>query len=572
MPKIIEITIDGKKIKAKDGQTILEVAKENGIKIPELCNHPDLTVKANCRICCVEIDGSKGLQTACSTRVKEGMIVKTNSEKVKQARKINLELIFSQHNEECFDCVWRFNCNLLKLADEFDAKITRFEDRKKHYPTYKFGNAIIFDSSKCIDCRNCVEMCAMQQANFLEVEKRGNFLDVIPTRDKKKDCIYCGQCLVHCPAGAFEGVGEFEEVELPLKDKTKTVVFQFAPSIRASIGEEFGMPAGSIVTGQLVAAIKKLGADFVFDVSVGADFTTVEEGKELISRIQNKKNLPMFTSCCPAWVKYVEFYRPDLIPNLTSARSPQMMMGGIIKTFWAEKCKINPKDIVVVSIMPCTAKKQEFLKPEMEINGMKPIDYVFTTRELAYLLQKKKIELPSLKPEEADNPLGDPSGAGVIYGTTGGVVESAIRTVYKQLTDKELPKLEFKDARGLEGIKKAEIKINGATIKIGITNGMGNAVKLLEELKKNPKAFDYIEVMACPGGCIGGGGQPMPTSQEIRRKRAEALYSIDKGKKIRAAHDNPVICEFKKEVSEEGAHKILHTTYKKDKGKGYETI
>lgn len=572
MAKNIEVIINGKKIKAVSGQTILEVAKENGIEIPELCNHPDLTVKANCRICAVGIEGMNGLQTACSTVVKDGMVINTESQEVKNARKVNLELIFSQHKEECADCVWRFNCQLLKLADKFDAKITRFKDRKTHYPTYKFGSSIIFDSSKCIDCRNCVEMCQKQQVNFLEVEKHGNFLDVIPTRDKKRDCIYCGQCLVHCPAGAFEGVGEFEEISAPLKDKSKTVVFQFAPSIRASIGEEFGMPAGSVVTGQLVSAIKKLGADYVFDVSVGADFTTVEEANELIERIQNKKNLPMFTSCCPAWVKYVEFNRPDLIPNLTSARSPQMMLGGIIKTYWAKKANIDPKNIVLISVMPCTAKKQEFLRPEMEIDGMKAIDYVFTTRELAYLLQKNKIDLVKMEPQEADNPLGDPSGAGVIYGTTGGVVESALRTTYKRITGQDLPKIEFKEVRGLAGVKKAKVKIKNITIKIGITNGMGNAVKLLDEIKKNPRAYDYIEVMACPGGCIGGGGQPMPTSPEIRKKRAEALYSIDKDKKMRMAHDNPVVCEFKKEVSEEEAHKILHTHYKKDKGNGYEVI
>jgi iron-only hydrogenase group A len=559
--KKVQITINKKKIKAGANQTILEAAKENGIEIPSLCYHSDLKIKSNCRICLVEIKGRKGLHPSCSTKIKNRMEIITESPKISRARKINLELVFAQHREECDNCIWNFDCQLLALAKKYKVRIDRFIDRKKNYPIYKFGPSIEFDSSKCINCGNCVDVCQKQGVNFLETRKQNNFLEVIPSKDKNKDCIYCGQCIVHCPSGAFEAVGEFEKVSEPLRDKNKIVVFQFAPAIRTSIGEEFGLPFGSVVTEKLIGAIKKLGVDKIFDTSVGADFTTFEEADELIEKIKNKTT-PCFSSCCPSWVKFIEFNYPEFIPNLATTRSPQIILGGLIKTYWAKKENIDPKKIVVVSIMPCVAKKFEIQRKELKIQGMKPVDYVLTTRELAYLFIKHKIDLKKVKPEKADNPLGIPSGAGVIYGATGGVMESALRTAYEKLSKKKLLKIEFKKVRGMNEVKKAKIKIDGKMIKVAVVNGLGNAKKILEELKKNPKKYDAVEVMACPGGCIGGGGQPVPADSKIREERADGLYQIDAKKEIRSAHENPIVKKVYKEfLNKKNRHLICHTMY-----------
>ncbi len=566
--KKISITINGKKIKGLIGRTVLETASEKGINIPALCFHPDLDIKANCRMCLVEIKGRRGLQTACSTQIEEGMEIITESAEIKKARKINLELIFAQHREECADCVWSFNCQLLKLAREYGVKITRFPDRKTGEPVYQFGPSLIFDSSKCIDCRNCVDVCKKQGIGFLEIDEKKPFFHIVPTKNPRKDCVYCGQCIVHCPAGAFEAVGEFEEIEEPLRDKKKTVVVQFAPSIRSSIGEEFNIPYGSVLTDKLASGIRKLGFDKVFDVCVGADVTTIEEAGELMERLKSGKNLPMFTSCCPAWVKFVEFYYPEFIPNLTTVRSPHIILGGLIKTFWAQKEHIDPKDIVVVSIMPCVSKKYEIRRKELSgRGGINPVDYVLTTRELAYLFSRHKVDLKNISPCKADAPLGVPSGAGVIYGATGGVMESALRTAYEKITGKALLKLEFKQVRGKEGIKKAVVKIGAKKVRVAVVNGLGNARLLLEEIKKNPKSYDYVEVMACFGGCIGGGGQPLPVDDKIRQKRAAGLYQIDSRKKVRLAHENPVIKELYRQFfsDKDNIHRICHTKYARKK-------
>jgi len=476
--------------------------------------------------------------------------------------------LFSQHKEECSDCVWNYKCELLRLAKKYKVKINRFEDRKAKYPVYRFGNVIEFDSSKCIDCRNCVEICHKQGVDFLEIKQKGSLFQVVPSAKKNIDCIYCGQCINHCPAGAFETVDEFENIEKPLKQKNKVVVVQFAPSIRSSLGEEFGLPYGKVVSGQLVAALRKIGFNYIFDTSVGADFTTTSEASEVIERIKKNKNLPVLTSCCPSWVKYVEQRYPKYIKNLSTTRSPQTILGGLIKTYWAEKEKINPKNIYVVSIMPCTSKKYEIERPQLKINGMKSVDYVLTTREFARLLMKKKINFAKLGPEKADTAFGSPSGAGVIYGATGGVMESAFRTAYEKLTGKTLKNVDFKKARGMEDIKEAEVKVGGKVRKIAVINGLGNAKKFFSRKKRKIKEYTCIEVMACPGGCIGGGGQPMPTSNEIRVKRAEALYSLDRSKKVRKAHENPIVKEVYKDYfskNKEIAHQVLHTTYNKKK-------
>ena len=562
MKKKIQIIINGKKIRTQEGKSIFEVSQENGIEIPTLCFHSDLKIRASCRICVVEIKGKKELATACSTKIEPGMEINTYSQRVKRARKINLELIFAQHCEECYDCVWSFNCRLLILAREYGVKITRFPDRKPCHSFAQFGPSLLFDSSKCMNCWNCVEVCEKQAVNFLEQEEKDGFFEVIPSKNPKRDCVYCGQCILHCPVGAFEAVGEFEGVEAPLKEKNKVVIFQFAPSIRTSIGEEFNLPYGSIVTEKLVAGIKKLGASKVFDTSVGADFTSVEEAKELVEKMENKSS-PCLSSCCPAWVKFVEFYYPEFVSCLATTRSPQIILGGLIKNYWAKKEKIDPRKIVVVSVMPCVAKKYEIRREELKIGGLKPVDYVLTTRELAYLFKKHKIDLNKIAPKKADNPFGLPSGGGVIYGASGGVAESAFRTAYLQITKKKLPRIEFKEMRGMEGMKKAKIKIGGKTVKLAVVNGLANAKKILEELKKNPKAYDAVEVMACFGGCIGGGGQPVPTDGMIRRKRAESLYDIDAKKEIRLAHENPVVKKIYKDflTSKEIIHRICHTKY-----------
>lgn len=571
MGKILNISINGKKYKAEAGQTILEVARANQIPISTLCYHPDIKIQGSCRLCLVEIKGRNGLHASCSTPVEEGMQVATDSPNISRAKQTNLELIFSEHCEECGDCIYLQRCRIRDYAKKFKVNINKFPDRKKGHPVHQFGPALIFDSAKCVDCGLCVDACHKMGVDFLEYKKRGKFYEVVPSAKADKDCVYCGQCLAHCPVGAFEGVGEFEDVEKPLQHKNKTVVFQFAPSIRSTIGEEFGLPPGTVVTEKLVGAIKKLGVRYVFDTSVGADVTTIEEAKELVKRIKENKHLPMFTSCCPGWVKYAEFFQPKILPYLTSARSPQMITAGLIKTYWAKTKKINPKNIIVVSVMPCVAKKYEVLRPEMKIKGLKAVDYVLTTRELAHLLRKRKIDLKTVNPQKPDQALGIPTGAGVIYGASGGVMESALRSAYRMLTGEAMPKLELESVRGIQGFKKANIKIGKRTVKVAVVNGLANVKELLAELKKNPQVYDYVEVMACFGGCIGGGGQPLPVDDEIRQKRAQGLYSIDSSGKLRMAEDSPIVKKVYKEFfnKEKNIKLVCHTKYHRKKKEVY---
>ena len=562
----ISLTINGQKVKAGAGQTILEIAQQNGIDIPSLCYHPDLSAKATCRLCLVEIKGVALPQTACSTVAVDGMEITTESPELTQLRKTNLELIFSQHQEECADCVWDKKCELLNLAKKYKVEITRFTDRKKDFPTYAFqtsaGEAILqFDSSKCIDCRNCVEACEKQQVNHLKITSKNNLQEIAP--DDNNPCVYCGQCLMHCPAGAFEAESEFEKIEQPLQDKSKTIIFQFAPSIRASIGEEFGLEPGVDLTGQIIAGLKQLGANFVFDTSCGADFTTYAEATEGLFRIQQNKSLPMFSSCCPSWARFIEVYWPQLVPHLATTRSPQVILGGLIKTYWARQKNIAPENIIVVSVMPCIAKKYEITKKELKINGLAPVDYVLTTRELARLFKKHQIDLPKLATGLPDDILGDYSGAGVIYGASGGVMESALRTAYFLANGKN-KKIDFTKARGQQGLKIATINLGKMKVKVAVANGLANAVEILRNFEKF-KDFACIEVMACPGGCIGGGGQPLPSTPQIRQARADGLYQIDKNKKLRLAHENPTLKKVYQEflTNEEIIKKICHAEYKK---------
>lgn len=566
MKKTNKIKIDDKEYDFKEGETVLAVARRNGIEIPTLCDHPDFSVKENCRVCVVEVAGEHGLSTSCSTKARSGMEIKTNSDRVEKSRGLNLEMIFAEHIEKCATCIWRFECKLLKYAKDYNLLINTYPDRKGKRPVYKFKNAVELDSSQCIDCRNCVDACSVLQGiDYLEIKGKGHDQEIVPTKDVRKHCILCGQCALHCPVSAAQEQANWQDVEREMKNDKKIVVAQFAPSIRVSIGEDFGYDYGEIVTEKLVSSLRELGFDYVFDVSFAADITTIVEAGELIERIENKGIMPMMTSCCPAWVNYVEYYNPELIPNLTTSRSPQIHGGGAIKTYWAKKMNLDPKNIVVVSIMPCTAKKYEASREEMAINNVLPVDYVLTTRELSFMIKKNNIDFANLGESKADNPLGDYTGAGVIFGGSGGVMESALRTAQyildgpkAKLTKK---RLEFHGVRGLEDVKETVVTIAGKDLRIGVVNGIKHIKKLIPRLNE----FDYIEVMTCPGGCIGGGGQPIPTSREIVKKRIAGLYKDDDNKKIRVSAQNESANEIIKWLEDNKlTHKTLHTKYFKN--------
>lgn len=569
--KKIKIKLNGQTVFCDEGETIMKAARTAGINIPGLCGHPDLPIKANCRVCVVEISGRRNLTTSCSTRVCEGMEIFTESERVKRARNANLELIYAEHVEKCATCIWRFECRLLKFAEKYKLLITTFRDRKGKRKKYKFANAVEIDGTQCIDCRNCVDACSLlQNIHYLELDGKGVNQEVVPTRKKNIKCILCGQCAVHCPVSAAQEQAQWENVEGIIKNKAKNgkvVIAQFAPAVRVSIGEDFGLPHGSVVTGQIVSGLRALGFDHVFDVNFSADITTIVEAGELLERIGKGGKMPMITSCCPGWVNYAEIYHPEVLPHLTTSRSPHIHGGGVIKTYWAEKMGIKPKDIVVVSVMPCTAKKYEASRKEMTINGLRPVDHVLTTREFSFMLKKNNIDLGKLKKDKADNPLGEYSGAAAIFGGSGGVMESALRTAHVMACgDKKSgicrSRIDYKAVRGLKGVKEATVAVAGKMLRVAIVNGIGNIEPVLEHKQK----YDYIEVMTCPGGCIGGGGQPIPTCQEIRAKRLAALYEIDQKSKIRKSYGNKGALEILDWLKNGGyklERSVLHTKYKK---------
>jgi len=555
----MQIKIDGKKVNVKENQTILEAAEKAGIDIPTLCYDSELKTHSNCRMCVVEVDNK--LITSCDNPIKKGMNIKTKSKKVLNARKLNIELLLARNNEP------DERNKLLELKKKYNVK-PRFR-QEKIQDIDKSSLSIRIDSSKCILCEKCVAKCnKIQSVDAICFENRSIKMKVKPAFEKKLNdsvCVDCGQCSLVCPTGAIKEVDEIDKVKKLLKNKKKHVVVQTAPSVRATIGEEFGMPAGSLVTGKLVTALRKLGFDKIFDTNFGADLTIMEEADELIYRIKNKGTLPMITSCCPGWIKFMETFYPDLIKHISTCKSPHQMFGVIAKTYYAKKQNINPKDIAVVSIMPCTAKKFECQRPEMRDSGYQDVDVVITTRETARMMKEFNINLSKLGNEQFDAPLGISTGAGLIFGATGGVMEAALRTASEIITKKPLKKLDFNEVRGLKGIKESTLKMAKLRINVAVAHGLRNARKLLDKIRQGKSKYHFIEIMACPGGCLGGGGQPIPTNDKIRLKRAKAIYNGDKKLSIRKSHENPAIKQLYREFlgrpNSHKAHKLLHTKY-----------
>lgn len=576
----IKLTIDNKELEVEKGTTILEAARKVGVHIPTLCHMKldDMGIEnkpGGCRVCVVEVKGRKNLAPACVTEADNGMLINTHSMRVVNARRTILELIISDHPFECLTCAKAGECELQKLAQDMGIREIHYEGEKSTYRE-DTSPAIIRDMDKCIMCRRCEMMCnKVQTVGVLSAINRGFQAVVSPAFEENLDhsvCTYCGQCVAVCPTGALTEVNHTASVIRALSDPNKTVIVQTAPAVRAALGEEFGLPAGTLVTGKMASALRRLGFDFVFDTDFAADLTIMEEGTELLSRLtrhlegDTSVKLPILTSCCPAWVKFFEHQFPTMIDIPSSAKSPQQMFGAIAKTYFAEKQNIKREDMVVVSIMPCVAKKYECSRDEFKVNGNPDVDYALTTRELAALIKLANIDFMSLEDEEFDRPLGESTGAAVIFGTTGGVIEAAVRTAYELQTKKPLPKIDFEELRGMEGVREAVIDFDGIPIHIGIAHGLGNARKLLEDIQSGKSNYHAIEIMSCPGGCIGGGGQPYHHSNsEVLKARQMAIYSEDSMKVIRKSHENQYIVklyeEFLGHPMSEKAHHLLHTGY-----------
>ena len=577
---MVKLTIDNKPVEVAEGTTILKAARQAGINIPTLCYFELAGMKfenkpGGCRVCVVEVEGRRNLAPACATDVMEGMVVHTNSPRVINARRTVVELILSDHPNDCLQCEKSGDCELQALAVKLGIREIPFKGEQSTYKT-DTTLSVYRDMNKCVMCRRCETMCnKIQSVGALSGVNRGFQAVVSPAFEQplgESSCVNCGQCVQVCPVGALTLVDNIGDVMKAIADPKKTVVVQTAPAVRVALGEEFGMEPGTIVTGKMAAALRRLGFNYVFDTDWSADLTIMEEGTELLHRVAKVLNgekavLPQFTSCCPGWIAFMEKNFPDLLPNLSTAKSPQQMFGAACKNFFANKIGVKREDMVVVSIMPCLAKKSEVARDEFKVNGDPDVNYSLTTRELAHMIKQYNIDLNDLPEEDFDSPLGESTGAAVIFGATGGVMEAALRTAYEVQTKKTLPRIDFEEVRGLDGVKTATVDFEGLPVKVAVCHTLANARAMMEEVRNgNPRGFHFIEVMACPGGCIGGAGQPYHHgNSDIIRKRMEAIYREDAGKPIRKSHENPDIIAIYKEYYGEPcghlSHEQLHTTY-----------
>ena len=576
--ELVNLTIDNQKITVEKGTTILEAAKQAGIDIPTLCFLKEINEVGDCRMCIVEVEGRRGFATSCIQTVEEGMVVNTHTPNVLEARHVILDLIISNHAKDCLTCTRSGNCELQALATKFNVLNVEFPGEMTKHKVDDLSPSIVRDFNKCILCRRCVAACKnVQKIGAIDCINRG-FESCISTVGDHSlndvNCTFCGQCIEACPTGALHEKETINDVWVKLKDPDTYVIVQTAPAVRVALGEEFGMPIGTNVKGKMITALKRLGFDKVFDTNTGADFTIMEEATEFVERFKNNDNLPMITSCSPGWVKFIEMNYPELLPHLSSCKSPHQMFGAICKTYFAKKQGIDPKKIYMVSVMPCIAKKFESKRPEMENDGLPDVDNVITTRELARMIKQANIEFEKLEDSQFDDPMGEATGAGAIFGTTGGVMEAALRTAQDILSGKDLKKINFEQVRGGEGIKRATVNIAGKDLNVVAASGLANARKILDEIKEGKADYQFVEIMACPGGCIMGGGQPIKSSKiraevDVRKLRADALYTIDEKSVIRKSHENPALQTIYKEyLGEPGghlAHKLLHTTYQERK-------
>ena len=568
--EMVHLTINNIPLAVPKGTKIMQAAQKLGIDIPHLCYHEDQRIKARCRLCSVEVVGKRRLLAACSTEVWEGMEVHTDTQIVRDTQVAILQLMLANHHKDCLSCPRNQNCDLQRLCSRFNIQHSSLPSVCKEEPRIVTNPAIVRDPSKCIRCGRCIRACKDVQG-IAALTYAGRSSDIVVTTAYNKpmettDCILCGQCSLVCPTGALVEKDDTEKVLDALQDPKKHVIVQVAPSVRVSLGDAFGMEPGAIVTGQMVTALHLLGFDKVFDTNFGADLTIMEEGTEFLDRLQHGGVLPMMTSCCPGWVYYVEKHYSDCLPHLSSTKSPMSIFGAVAKTYYPKVAGIDVKDIVTVSVMPCTAKKFEAGRPELGRDGRPDVDIVLTTRELIKLIKYVGLSFGQLPETEFDSPLGTASGAGAIFGTTGGVMEAALRTVCDKLTGKTLEHLDFQEARGFKGIKECTLELDGRTLHIAIAHTLKNAEILMEQVRKGISPYDFIEVMACPGGCIGGGGQPIGTTNAVKKKRMQALYEIDRSLPVRKSHENPELQvlyrDFLGEPGEGKAHELLHTGYR----------